>query len=153
MAVLGIDVGGTKVASAAFGVSGELFAKEVMLLDGREGDDVGKLIAQIINEIYKKLPNEGIEGVGICVPGIYYTKKDTVWAPNIPGWDNYPLKENLINRIDKDLLKSLENEDGYNITIGSDRTCYILGELWKGAAVGCENAIYLAVGTGVALVF
>ena len=34
MAVLGIDVGGTKVASAAFGGSGELFAKEVMLLDG-----------------------------------------------------------------------------------------------------------------------
>lgn len=35
------------------------------------------------------------------------------------------------------------------ISIESDRTCYILGETWKGAAQGCNNAIYLAVGTGI----
>ena len=120
-----------------------------MLLDGKEGDDVGILIAEIINLIYNKLPKDSIEGIGLCVPGIYYTKKDTVWAPNIPGWDDYPLKKNLIKRLDKDLLKSLTNNNELNISIGSDRTCYILGELWKGAAVGCDNAIYLAVGTGV----
>lgn len=145
MAVIGIDVGGTKIAAAAFGNSGELFVKKTKLLKGREGDDVGILIAKIINDIHEKIPDESISGIGICVPGIYYKKTDTVWAPNIPGWDNYPLRESLLARINKDLSVKLNN----NIIIGSDRTCYILGELWRGAAIGCDNAIYLAVGTGI----
>jgi glucokinase len=35
------------------------------------------------------------------------------------------------------------------VRIDSDRACYILGEAWKGAARGCANAIFLAVGTGI----
>ncbi len=35
------------------------------------------------------------------------------------------------------------------VTIDSDRACYILGEMWKGNARGCRNAIFLAVGTGI----
>ena len=31
----------------------------------------------------------------------------------------------------------------------SDRACYILGECWQGAARGCRDAIFLAVGTGI----
>ncbi len=142
MAVIGIDVGGTKIAAAAFGDSGELYAKKTKLLKGREGDQVGELIAKIINDIYAKIPDQKIDGIGICVPGIYYTKTDTVWAPNIPGWDNYPLVSCLNGRLDEKLK-------GVDIVVGSDRSCYILGELWKGAAVGCDDAIYIAVGTGI----
>ena len=79
-----------------------------------------------------------IAAVGICVPGIVYSKKGTVWAPNIPGWDDYPLKQQIISEFPH-LVVNIE----------SDRTCYILGEIWKGAAQGCDNAIYLAVGTGI----
>jgi glucokinase len=35
------------------------------------------------------------------------------------------------------------------VTIDSDRACYMLGELWKGNAVGCRDAIFLSVGTGI----
>jgi len=35
------------------------------------------------------------------------------------------------------------------VKIDSDRTCYILGEAWRGAAQGCDDAIFLAVGTGI----
>src|SRR5690606_7336356 len=65
-------------------------------------------------------------------------KSGTVWAPNIPGWEDYPLKaelEAVLNRIP--------------VSIDSDRACYILGEYWKGAAQNCEDAIFLAVGTGI----
>ncbi|RIK72223.1 MAG: hypothetical protein DCC67_19560, partial [Planctomycetota bacterium] len=31
----------------------------------------------------------------------------------------------------------------------SDRAAYILGEAWQGAARGCRNAAFLAVGTGI----
>src|SRR6185436_2512379 len=35
------------------------------------------------------------------------------------------------------------------IKIDSDRACYILGEVWRGNARGCRDAIFLSVGTGI----
>jgi glucokinase len=61
-----------------------------------------------------------------------------VWAPNIPGWEKYPLEKES-----RRLVKCIP------IRIESDRTCYILGEHWRGAAKGCTDAIFLAVGTGI----
>lgn len=140
MAVIGIDLGGTKVAAAIFHADGKMLLKETKLLDGATGEKVADLIVEVVNSLIEQKNDVHIDAVGICIPGIVYSKKDTVWAPNIPGWDNFPLKAHL--------EKGLGRED-IKIFIESDRTCYILGEVWKGAAKGCTDAIYLAVGTGI----
>ncbi len=139
MSVIGIDLGGTKVAGALFDSSEKMTAKDVRLLDGATGDQVGDMVVKVINSLIEN-STEKVEAIGVCVPGIVFSKTDIVWAPNIPGWDKYPLKAKIENAIsDKDI----------RVCIESDRTCYILGEVWKGAAKGCENAIYVAVGTGI----
>ena len=138
MAIIGIDLGGTKIAAGLFIEYGEMKKKVVRLLNGATGQDVGTLIVEVIKELQLYEQYEVVTAVGICVPGIVFSKKGTVWAPNIPGWDNFPLKEQIVKEFPHML-----------VNIESDRTCYILGEIWKGAAQGCENAIYLAVGTGV----
>ena len=138
MAIIGIDLGGTKIAAALFADSGVMKKKIVRLLNGATGHAVGKLVVETIGELQQNENDEVIAAVGICVPGIVYSKKGTVWAPNIPGWDDYPLKQQIISEFPH-LVVNIE----------SDRTCYILGEIWKGAAQGCDNAIYLAVGTGI----
>lgn len=140
MAVIGVDLGGTKVAAAIFDKAGKMISKETKLLGGATGKAVGKLVVDVIKSLKSNNPDCLIEAIGICVPGIVYSKKDTVWAPNIPGWDNYPLKGEIFLAMEDPNLK---------VSVESDRTCYILGEIWKGAAQGCENAIYLAVGTGI----
>ena len=140
MAVIGIDLGGTKISAALFSRDGELIVKEYKLLDGATGTAVGLAVAETILALRTRRPDLPVEAVGICVPGIVYSKKGTAWAPNIPGWDNYPLKNDL---------KAILDDPSVKISIESDRTCYILGELWKGAARGCTDAIYLAVGTGI----
>ena len=140
MAVIGIDLGGTKVAAAIFSSDGEMIAKEYRLLEGAQGEAVALKVAETVNALMESNPGTCIESVGICIPGIVYSKKGTVWAPNIPGWDDFPLKSRLAAALHRDDLK---------ISIESDRTCYILGEAWKGAANGCTDAIYLAVGTGI----
>ncbi|UCG28301.1 MAG: ROK family protein, partial [Bacteroidales bacterium] len=81
-----------------------------------------------------------ISGIGICVPGIYYSETGHVWAPNIPGWEYYPLLEEL-----SDSMKG----SSVQIKIDSDRACYILGETWLGAAKNSKNAIFMAIGTGI----
>lgn len=140
MAVIGVDLGGTKVSAALFSDKGKLITKEYRLLEGATGSAVGVLIAEMIVSLRSQRPDMPVAAVGICVPGIVYSKRETVWAPNIPGWDNYPLKNDL---------QAVLGDRSIRIHIASDRTCYILGEVWKGAAQGCADAIYLAVGTGI----
>ncbi len=143
MAVIGVDLGGTKLAAAVFRASGEMLARKVTPLDGRSGRDVGVLIVQEIRELMDggvQAGGEQVTGVGISVPGIYRVTKGTVWAPNIPGWEDYPLLDEVSQTI---------TDNGIRVRIDSDRACYILGEAWLGAARGCSNAIFLAVGTGI----
>jgi glucokinase len=135
MAILGIDLGGTKLSLGVFEQSGKMIFKQSVSLETRVGTEVGNLIVEEIKKILRAYGN--IQSIGIAVPGIYHEKRGTVWAPNIPGWDDYPL------------LKEMENASNIPVTIDSDRACYILGEAWMGNAKNCHHAIYLAVGTGI----
>ena len=73
-------------------------------------------------------------------PGIADAKSGRVWAPNIKGWEDYPLRD--------EIRASLTSGD-VAVEIEADRSCCIMGETWHGAARGCRNAIFLTVGTGI----
>src|SRR5688572_27037337 len=142
MAVISLDLGGTKLAAALFSSKGDILFKRNNSLDKRQGAAVGELIFQQVTEMLDEAEtmNEKVSAIGICVPGIAHAKTGTVWAPNIPGWEDYPLLQ--------DLKQSVHNKK-IKIKIDSDRACYILGETWKGNAHGCSDAIFLSVGTGI----
>lgn len=135
MALLAIDLGGTKLAVGVFSESGNILSKEIITLEGRTGKDVGFLITEAVT---KHIQAFSIESIGISVPGISRRKTGTVWAPNIEGWEDYPLLDEI-----KQVTEKIP------ITIDSDRACYILGEHWQGAAKHIKDAIFLAVGTGI----
>ncbi len=135
MPVAGIDLGGTKLAVAAFADDGEIVYRESIPVAGRAGGAVGALIAQQVKDLAAR---HGCTAAGVCVPGLYRSATGTVWAPNIPGWDDYPLLEELRATV-----------PGVGINIDSDRAAYILGETWRGAGRGARDAIFLAVGTGI----
>jgi glucokinase len=137
MALLGIDLGGTKLALGLFNNDGKLLHKETVALNNRKGKEVGELIINSFLQI-KNSNEEKVTSVGVSVPGIYHIKTGTVWAPNIQGWNDYPLCN--------EIKSASEN---IPVTIDSDRACYILGEAWQGNAKECNDAIFLAVGTGI----
>ncbi len=136
MPFVGVDLGGTKLAAAVFTDSGELLHRESIPLAGREGTAVGSLIAERVRHLTAE---HECEAAGICVPGLYRTARGTVWAPNIPGWGDYPLLDELRAALGP----------SKRVTIDSDRAAYILGETWRGAARGAQDAIFLAIGTGI----
>jgi glucokinase len=140
MALLGIDLGGTKLATGVFDTNGGIFQKRVSFLEDREGDEVGNLVAEEIKKAISLAVEKksAVESIGICVPGIYNSKTRRVWAPNIRNWNDFPLADYLEEIIGDVPLK-----------IDNDRTCYVLGEQWKGNAQGSENVIFLSVGTGI----
>ena len=138
MAVIGIDLGGTKIAAAVFSSEGTLLTREMRPVEGRSGSDVGDLAVALVRSAMDQ-SDETVSGVGMCVPGIYYPGSGSVWAPNISGWENYPLRDHLREAVGSEI----------DVRIESDRACLILGEIWKGAARGSTDAIFLAVGTGI----
>lgn len=154
MVYIGLDLGGTKISGALFLESNTILQQETLLLEGRAGKDVADLIFSLCDKLLEHAaikpdseesksdsevskPDTKIS-IGICVPGIAYSKSGNVWAPNIPGWENYPLRDEFKKRFPDSL-----------VLVESDRTCYILGETSLGVAKGCNNAIFIAVGTGI----
>lgn len=142
MPVIALDLGGTKLAAALLSDEGDILVSETVPLQKRNGKEVGNLILQQANLLLQKAieKNIPVTSLGICIPGIAHAKTGTVWAPNIPGWEDYPLLEQL--------QQKLENKN-IRIKIDSDRACYILAEVWKGNARGFSDVIFLSVGTGI----
>lgn len=140
MKLLSIDIGGTKIALALFTEDGYLLIKKYVTLDKKKGRDVGILINEQINNLMLSPERKGdsIKSIGVSVPGISYSATGTVWAPNIPGWDNYHLLEEI---------KTVSGN--IPVKIDSDRSCHMLGELWMGNAKGCKNVVFFAIGTGI----
>ncbi|MDD5764719.1 MAG: ROK family protein [Candidatus Marinimicrobia bacterium] len=142
MAVIGIDLGGTKSAAAIFDENGKIIHRNISPLDKRAGGKVGELILGQIASLrhYASENRLTIRAIGVSIPGIYYASTGKVWAPNIPDWTDYPLLDELTSSL---------NDSSIRIKIDSDRAAYILGETWQGCAKGCRDAIFIAVGTGI----
>src|SRR4051812_45533081 len=95
MAVIGLDLGATKLAGALFDRDGTILERAVTLLEGRGGDEVGRLIVERMSALRIVATGRAmeVEAVGVSVPGIAHHEDGTVWAPNIAGWERYPLRD------------------------------------------------------------
>ncbi len=140
MPILAADLGGTKLSLGLFSNDIELLHKEKVLLKNCTGREVGRLICDHVSAMIhtQAAQHYHIESIGIAIPGIYSESRGTVWAPNIPGWENYPLLEEL-----KSIVPDIP------VVISNDRACYITAEIEKGIALNCTDAVFVAVGTGI----
>ncbi len=138
---IGIDLGGTKISRALINNKGKLFSKQKVSTEKKGGIKIANQILELINEEIKeavdkyKVQKENIR-IGIAVPGIVWEDK-TVWAPNLPGWEKFPLEKYLEDRLNSPVF------------IESDRNASMLGEKWLGKAKNIKDAVYLIIGTGV----
>ncbi len=135
----GVDVGGTKISAALFTERGRMTGRLRVPIEKGTAEKPVRQIAAIIRGLEEQAARAGgqLRAVGICVPGIVFGKTGAVWAPNIPGWGRYPLKEKLAAGTKTPVV------------LGSDRDAYVLGEQWRGAARGLQDVVFLAVGTGI----
>jgi glucokinase len=136
---IAIDLGGTKTSVAVVDAAGQIFsrAKRPSRENGRAlpFEAVIALAAETAQRAGSELLD--LTAVGVVVPGIYKTATGMAWAPNLWGWDEVPLRDALQSRVP------------VPVRIDSDRSGYVLGEQWLGAARGCTDAVFLAVGTGI----
>jgi glucokinase len=113
MAILGIDIGGTKLAMAIAGPDGGPHARLRHPI-GLSGD-WRRDLAHVIEDA-RQLAQEGeaaglgpLERVGVSVPGPTDAEAGIlINPPNLPGWENVPVGELFRERLGVEVL--VEND-------------------------------------------
>jgi len=97
-------------------------------------------LLQTLEEEFKKNSEEFlISDCCVSIAGAVLENRE-VWLPNVFGDRKFKLVEDL-----QALFAGVE------VHVIDDRTAGLLGEIYKGCAVGKKNVLYLIVGTGVGL--
>ncbi len=135
--VLAVDLGGTKCSAAVFNRAGKILSRRTVPVDVSSSSAPALQIIQLAKNLAagKKLEDAYL-AAAVAVPGLV-RHDGTVWAPNLPGWEQVPLAG--------DLSRSLS----IPVQVESDRNAAVLGECWLGAARGKSDAIALMIGTGI----
>jgi glucokinase len=135
-AALAVDLGGTKLAAAAIDEGGSFLWRAKNPVARRSVDDTAHQIARMAAEA-AQVTGLSFEAAGCLVPGIVRESDGAAWAPNLWGMEFEPLGEALRSRL------------SWPVFLENDRTGHLLGEVWKGAAQGATDAIFVAAGTGI----
>src|ERR1700691_3822065 len=140
---IGVDVGGTKVASGLVDSIGEITGQTripMVATDAAAGlAAVTAAIDSVRGTIDHKTDFKGsIAGIGICAPGPLDPRTGVVInPPNLPGWRNFPLAE-LISK-------------SYHlpVRVDNDGNAAALAEAIWGAGRGYRNIFCATIGTGI----
>ena len=139
--VLTVDLGGTKIASAVIDAGSEVLASDHRLTRADEG--VEAVIGRIF-EVVESLLKESNPGpsrpdsISIAAAGAIDSVKGIVTlSPNLPGWCNIPLRDQVAERF------------GMDTFLVNDASAAALAEHRLGAGRGMDNLIYITVSTGI----
>lgn len=151
---IGLDLGGTKLASALLNQNGEIidFIKVPveMTKDGsalKTQKRVISLMADICHDFKKRYPKETsdklFKGVGLASAGPLDTEKGLLINPiNFPGWKKVSIRDDLAKELAKQKVKT-------KVAFQNDAIAAALAEGWIGGAREMETYAVVTVGTGI----
>lgn len=137
--VVGVDVGGTKVAAGLVDFSGAIHARSRTQM---VADNAALGLAAVIEAIRDVTSNGAaprkLPAIGICAPGPLNPFTGVIInPPNVPGWHNFPLATELARIY------------GAPVTIDNDANAAALAEAKWGSGRGYRNVFYATIGTGI----
>lgn len=139
--ILGIDIGGTKLAAGVVTPDGELLSQDRVPTLASEGPDrvINRLIdlcrhvVNLANVSWSQIEAAGVGCGGPLDPHTGVIKE----PPNLPGWIDVPLVQRLHEAL------------GVPVFLDNDANAAALGEHRFGAGRGVANMVYLTISTGV----
>jgi glucokinase len=138
--VIGVDIGGTKVACGLIDASGEILAQSRQPMLAHDGAEAGlrAVLAAIDSLLAPDSAHTQIKAIGICAPGPLDPKTGVVVnPPNLPCWRNFPLAARIaeVYRV--------------SVKVDNDANAAALAETIWGAARGYRYVFYATIGTGI----
>lgn len=138
--VLGLDFGGTKIAAAVCDLAGNRLASTVV--DSLAGDGARASFDHGIDTarglLASAAPGARLAAVGVSTFGIPFDDRVDL-APAISGWESFPLGRELQAAF-----------AGSVVHVATDAKAAALAEARWGSLAGCNPAVYLNLGTGLA---
>ena len=139
--VVGIDIGGTKLATVAADSTGRILSKVRKPTLAERGPEYAlQLLFDMVRETVEQanLAQQSISAIGVSCGGPLDTKTGIVYSPpNLPGWDALPLKTQL------------ESEFQIPVTIENDANASALAEFRFGGGRGYDAVLYMTMSTGI----
>jgi glucokinase len=133
---IGIDLGGTNIKAVAVTEEGELLEQSTCATgadrEGRWRENVREQIDLLEGHVGASARWKGMASPGLVAGDRRSIAMVSTWLPGLPGLD---------------WTKFLESDR--QVVIINDAHAALLGEVWKGAGLGCRHAILLTLGTGV----
>ncbi|HEV2500018.1 MAG TPA: ROK family protein [Terriglobia bacterium] len=138
--IIGIDVGGTKIAGGLMTPQGRLVETTVLPTHAEGGVKRSFLqVRRVIERLIRRANGKrNIRGIGICSPGALDSETGMIInAPNMPGWETLRL------------AVEVEQIFGLPARVENDANAAGLAEVLFGAGRGCKNVFYVTVSTGI----
>lgn len=138
--VVGIDMGATHVTILVTDYSARVVRELTESLDINDGPEVclprvEELVHRILAEAGLTLAD--ISAIGAGVPGPVVAGIGVSGPPIMPGWDGYPIRDDLARRF------------GLPVSLRNDAELGAIGEWAYGAGRGERHLAYIKVGTGI----
>jgi glucokinase len=143
MTVLGLDVGGTKLAAGVVTGDGRVLSRRVIPSHADEGpmpmiERLVELGHAVVGD--SAVPWAAIDAIGIACGGPLDPRAGIILSPpNLPGWDHIPL------------AKLVSAALGRPTAVENDATAGALAEWWFGAgrSRAIDDLVYLTISTGI----
>ena len=138
--ILGVDIGGTKVAAGLVDRDGQILTQERQpMIAGGTAEAALQAVTVAIDSMSAAASSRGgFQGIGICAPGPLDPKTGIVLnPPNLPCWRNFPLAEKIAAKYD------------VPVKVDNDANAAALAETRWGAARGFRYVFYATIGTGI----
>lgn len=137
--MIGVDVGGTKVAAGFVNERGEMGEYLRVPMNPRGTAEEGfSAVAAVLDALLRQKGAGAKFPIGICAPGPLDPRTGVVLnPPNVPCWRDFPLAEEIRRRY------------GVNASVDNDANAAALAEGLWGAGRGYGNVFYACIGTGI----
>ena len=138
--IVGVDIGGTKVAAGLVDHSGAIVAQSRTAMVATDSARGLAAVAAAIEELRSRSGDRfQPRAIGICAPGPLNPRTGVVInPPNLPGWHNFPLSEEI-----RKLYPAAQ------VKIDNDANAAALAEAKWGAGRNYRNVFYATIGTGI----
>lgn len=136
---IGVDLGATKIAAALVTRQGEVVATERRATAPEQGvEAVLNHLADSVQALLGQAPGP-VAGVGIGSPGHIDSTKGIVHNAVNLHWTEIALAAEIRQRLPMALP----------VYVHKDANAEVLGEAYFGAGQGCQNLVYLGLGSGL----
>jgi glucokinase len=139
--IVGIDVGGTKIAVVLATRQGKIISSA--RLETRHHSKVHQNLQELVATVKKilqqnKVPSRKLLGIGICAPGPVDNLSGKIpHSPNMPGWKGIEIR------------KILQHHFKTPIVMSNDATAAALAVQYFGEGKKVSNILYITVSTGI----